>query len=72
MRYSTIDHQKLLLEAGTVIKRGGPGVNVQVQQNNLNSNSQPGSFFSKFVSASDKAAYDVIDIPVEEICDSQS
>lgn len=64
-RPSDLDRQKIVLEATGVTKKGG-GVNVNVQQNNVNGT--PANFFSKFVKNSDEAAYsiesDVIDAEV--------
>lgn len=60
MRYSDLDRQKIILEAGGLTKKGGGGVNVNVQQNV--GIVQPGSFFSKYVKESDSTAYDVSDI----------
>lgn len=57
LRQGDLDHQKVALELSGLLKKG-PGVNVQVQQNNI-SNSSPGAFFSKFVRASDHDAYDI-------------
>lgn len=57
MRQGDLDHKKVALELGGLLKKGS-GVNVNVQQNNIAATS-PGSFFSKFVRQSDKDAYDV-------------
>lgn len=57
LRESSIDHQKLVLETAGILKKG-PGVAVQVNQN-VGGTMQSGTFFSKFVSQSDQAAYDV-------------
>lgn len=66
-RGSDLDRQKLALDAAGIVKKG-PGVAVQVNQNV--GISTPGAFFSKYVKASDTAAYDVGEIvdatPVEE------
>ena len=62
-RASDLDRQKLVLEATGVVKRGQPGLNVNVnQQVGI---VQPGSFFSKWVKNSDQAAYDVKAIDAE-------
>lgn len=62
MRFSDIDRQKIVLEATGVTKKN-TGVNVQV--NNQVNTVTPGNFFSSYVRASDKAAYDVIDAEVD-------
>jgi len=57
-RGSDLDRQKIVLESTGILKKG-PGMNVNVnQQVGI---MQPGNFFSKYVKASDAAAYDVID-----------
>lgn len=64
LRPSDIDHQKLLLEATGVVKKGG---GIAIQNIQSMGAGAPGAFFSKFVSSSDKAAYDVvIDAEVKE------
>jgi hypothetical protein len=63
MRQGDLDHKKIALELSGLLKKG-PGVNVQVQQNNI-SQSAPGAFFSKFVRATDKEAYDVTSEPID-------
>lgn len=56
LRPSDLDRQKIALEVGGLLKKGG-GVNVQVnQQVGMIS---PNSFFSKYVKTSDEAAYNV-------------
>lgn len=60
MRYSDLDRQKIVLEAGGLTKQKGGGVNVNVQQNV--GIVQPGSFFSRYVKDSDAVAYDVAEI----------
>lgn len=62
MRHSDIDRQKIILESTGVVKKGGAGVNVQV--NNQVGVVSPGSFFSNYVKASDKAAYDITDAEI--------
>ncbi len=66
IREGDLDHKKVALELGGLLKKG-TGVNVNVQQNNISA-SAPGAFFSRFVKASDKDAYDVavIDAEVKE------
>lgn len=64
MRESTIDHQKLVLEATGVTKKSS-GVNVQVNQQVGVVSS--GSFFSKVVRATDETAYDVGQIEEGEV-----
>ena len=58
LRVSDIDRQKLLLEISGVHKKSG-GVNVQVNQQQVTNNLQPGTFFSRYVKDSDHSAYDV-------------
>lgn len=69
MRYSDLDRQKIVLEAGGLTKKGG-GVNVNVQQNNIGT-VQASSYFSKFVKDSDSTAYDVGEIIDADIKDSK-
>ena len=66
MRYSDLDRQKIVLESTGVVKKGGGGVNVQVNQQ-VNT-VHPSNFFSSYVKSSDQTAYDVetIDITPEE------
>jgi hypothetical protein len=59
-RASDLDRQKVLLEAGGVLKKG-PGVAVQVNQN-VNNNIQAPNMFSRYVKDSDETAYNVSDI----------
>lgn len=69
LRQSDIDRQKMVLETTGVLKKG-PGVAVNVQQNNvgtINSN----NFFSKYVKDSDTAAYDVDPIEAEVVKDGE-
>jgi hypothetical protein len=63
-RPSDIDRQKMVTEI-TGLQKKGPGVqvNTAVQVNNHNSGA---NMFSKYVKASDEAAYDVIDVIPEE------
>lgn len=56
MRFSDLDRQKIVLESTGITKKGA-GVNVNVQTNVGVIN--PGSFFSKYVKDSDRAAYDI-------------
>lgn len=70
LRVSDIDRQKIILESTGVTKKGTGGVNVQV---NTQVNSvAPGNFFSSYVKASDKAAYDVIDAESVDVNDPTS
>lgn len=63
-RPSDLDRQKVVMTATGVLKQG-QGVSVQVnQQTNVSSNGGSG-LFSKYVKASDEAAYDVSDLVVE-------
>lgn len=67
-RTSDLDRQKIALETTGILKKGS-GVNVNVnQQVGVIS---PGTFFSKYVKASDDAAYDVpsdaIDVKAEDV-----
>lgn len=55
-RSSDLDRQKIILESTGVSKKSG-GVNLNIQQNV--GVVQPNSFFSNYVKASDKAAYDI-------------
>lgn len=57
MRIGDLDHKKIALEIGGLLKKGG-GVNVQVQQNNVTATA-PGGFFSRFVKSSDADAYNI-------------
>lgn len=67
-RGSDLDRQKIALEATGVLKKGG-GVNVQVQQNVAVG--QPNNFFSKYVKASDDAAYDVTDMAEAQVVEEK-
>lgn len=64
-RGSDLDRQKMLLEAGGVLKKG-PGVAVQVNNNNQVNVPSSSAFFSKYVKASDEAAYDVSVVDIKE------
>lgn len=64
LRTSDLDRQKLSLEIGGLLKKGG-GVNVQVnQQVGIVS---PNTFFSKYVKQSDNTAYEVNVIDAEKV-----
>jgi hypothetical protein len=63
MRQGDLDHKKVALELSGLLKKG-PGVNVQVQQNNITAQS-PGGFFSRFVKSTDADAYAVNVEPIE-------
>jgi hypothetical protein len=68
-RPSDLDRQKLVLDATGIVKKG-PGVAVNVQQNV--GVVSPNSFFSKYVKASDEAAYDVTDMTLDaEVVDGK-
>ncbi len=62
-RPSDIDRQKIVFEAVGITKKN-TGVNVQV--NNQVNTISPGSFFSNYVRASDKAAYDISEAEILE------
>ena len=55
----SLDHAKAVFDATGLTQKGG-GVNVNVQQNNVNGNSG-GALLDKFVNATDEAAFDVVD-----------
>jgi hypothetical protein len=57
-RGSDLDRQKIVLETTGILKKG-PGMNISMHQQV--GVMQPGNFFSKYVKASDAAAYDVAD-----------
>ena len=59
MRTSDLDRQKILMEVTGVLKKG-PGVAVNVQQNNIQA--PQANMFSSYVKKTDDAAYDVSDI----------
>jgi len=69
LRASDWDRQKTILEATGITKKAG-GVNVQVNSQTNVGIVSPGSFFSNYVKASDKAANDInpdsIDAEFEE------
>jgi hypothetical protein len=67
-RASDLDRQKIALETTGVLKKG-PGVNVNVNQQVAVA--QPGTFFSKYVKASDETAYDVTDMAEAEVIDGK-
>lgn len=67
MRFSDLDRQKIVLEAGGLTKQKSAGVNVNVQQNVGIMN--PSNYFSKFVKDSDSTAYAVDDIVDAEVKD---
>lgn len=69
MRPSDLDHQKVALEVGGLLKKG-PGVAVQVNQQ-VNNGTSASTMFSKYVKSSDDTAYDVSDIiDVEKVEDN--
>lgn len=64
---SSFDHQQMLLEAATLLKRGG-GVSVNVQQNQAVSLGS--AFFDKFVKSTDPAvSVEAITVPPSELKD---
>lgn len=63
MRFSDIDRQKIMLESTGITKKH-TGVQINNQVNNQVNAVTPGSFFSNYVRASDKAAYDITDAEI--------
>jgi len=57
----SLDHAKVAMEAAGLTHKGG-GVNVNVQQNNVNAGA--GALLEKFVKATDAAAFDVVEAEV--------
>jgi hypothetical protein len=57
MRPGDLDHKKVALELGGLLKKG-PGAVVNVQQNNI-ATTAPGGYFSRFVKSTDADAYNV-------------
>ncbi len=68
-RPSNLDTQKVLLEAGGITKKGG-GVNVNVQQNNMNT-SMPTNSFSKSMKSTDNLAYESAEVIEGEVKNEQ-